>query len=60
MQVRDGMSSVVLSVGPGHSLREAAKLMADRTVGERGLLAGGHALLRKGARDYALVKLVSR
>jgi len=33
MQVRDGMSSVVLSVGPGHTLREAAKLMADRTVG---------------------------
>ncbi|MFL5846313.1 MAG: cyclic nucleotide-binding/CBS domain-containing protein [Solirubrobacteraceae bacterium] len=33
MQVRDGMSSVVLSVGPGHSLREAAKLMADRKVG---------------------------
>jgi CBS domain-containing protein len=33
MQVRDGMSRVVLSVGPGHSLREAAKLMADRGVG---------------------------
>lgn len=33
MQVRDGMSSIVLSVGPGHSLREAAKLMADRKVG---------------------------
>lgn len=33
MQVRDGMSSVVLSVGPGHTLREAAKLMADRKVG---------------------------
>lgn len=33
MQVRDGMSRVVLSVGPGHSLREAAKLMADRKVG---------------------------
>ncbi|MEJ7784730.1 MAG: CBS domain-containing protein [Solirubrobacteraceae bacterium] len=33
MQLRDGMSSVVLSVGPGHSLREAAKLMADRKVG---------------------------
>ena len=33
MQVRDGMSSVVLSVGPGHSLREAAHLMADRKVG---------------------------
>ena len=33
MQVRDGMSDVVLSVGPGHSLRHAAKLMADRKVG---------------------------
>jgi signal-transduction protein with cAMP-binding, CBS, and nucleotidyltransferase domain len=33
MQVRDGMSSVVLSVGPGHTLREAARLMADRNVG---------------------------
>ena len=33
MQVRDGMSSVVLTVGPGHSLREAARLMADRKVG---------------------------
>jgi CBS domain-containing protein len=33
MQVRDGMSSVVLSVGPGHSLRDAARLMADRKVG---------------------------
>jgi CBS domain-containing protein len=33
VQVRDGMSKVVLSVGPGHSLREAARLMADRKVG---------------------------
>ena len=33
MQVRDGMSTVVLSVGPGHTLREAAKLMAERRVG---------------------------
>lgn len=33
MQVRDGMSSMVLTVGPGHTLREAAKLMADRRVG---------------------------
>jgi len=33
MQVRDGMSSVVLSMGPGHSLRAAASLMADRKVG---------------------------
>ncbi len=33
MQVRDGMSSVVLAVGPGHTLRKAATLMADRQVG---------------------------
>ena len=33
MQVRDGMSKVVLSVGPGHSLREASRQMADRRVG---------------------------
>jgi CBS domain-containing protein len=33
MQVRDGMSSVVLTVNPGHSLREAAVAMAERRVG---------------------------
>jgi len=33
MQVRHGMSSVVLTVGPGHSLRDAARLMTDRRVG---------------------------
>ena len=33
MQVRDGMSRMVLTVGPGHTLRQAAKLMADRKVG---------------------------
>src|SRR3712207_1323484 len=33
MQVRDGMSSVVLSVGPTPTLREAARQMADRKVG---------------------------
>ena len=33
MQVRDGMSSVVLTVGPGHTLHEAARLMAERNVG---------------------------
>ncbi len=33
MQVRDGMSKVVLSVGPGHTLREAARSMAQRHVG---------------------------
>ena len=33
MQVRNGMSETVLTVGPGHSLREAAKAMAERGVG---------------------------
>ena len=33
MQVRDGMSSVVLTVNPGHSLRDAANAMAERRVG---------------------------
>jgi CBS domain-containing protein len=33
MQVREGMTSVVLTVGPGHSLREAACRMAERKVG---------------------------
>lgn len=33
MQVRDGMSTVVLTIGPGHTLREAARLMAERRVG---------------------------
>src|ERR671932_1233676 len=33
MQVSEGMSSVVLEVGPGHTLREAARRMADRGVG---------------------------
>jgi signal-transduction protein with cAMP-binding, CBS, and nucleotidyltransferase domain len=33
MQVRDGMSTTVLTVGPDHTLRAAARLMADRRVG---------------------------
>jgi CBS domain-containing protein len=33
MRVRDGMSKVVLTVGPGHTLRDAARLMAARRVG---------------------------
>jgi CBS domain-containing protein len=33
MEVREGMSKVVLVVGPGHSLREAARLMTEKSVG---------------------------
>lgn len=33
MQVREGMSDVVLSVGPSHTIREAATAMSSRKVG---------------------------
>jgi CBS domain-containing protein len=33
MEVREGMSNVVLTVGPGHTLREAARLMTEKSVG---------------------------
>src|SRR5215211_7855734 len=33
MQVREGMSSVVLTVGPDHTLRAAARQMTKRGVG---------------------------
>jgi CBS domain-containing protein len=33
MLVREGMSEVVLTIGPGHTLREAAALMTDKGTG---------------------------
>ena len=33
MQVHEGMSHTVLSVGPGHTLQAVARLMAERKVG---------------------------
>lgn len=33
MYVREGMSEIVLTVGPGHTLREAAEAMCRRKVG---------------------------
>jgi len=33
MKVEDGMSAQVLTIGPAHTLREAARMMADRRVG---------------------------
>lgn len=33
MEVRSGMSKVVLTVGPGHTLREAARMMSEKAVG---------------------------
>jgi CBS domain-containing protein len=33
MNVRDGMTKVVLSVGPAHTLREASRRMSEQRVG---------------------------
>lgn len=33
MKVRDGMTALVLTIGPAHTLREAARLMSARRVG---------------------------
>lgn len=33
MQVRDGMSDVSVTVGPSHTLRQAAQAMVERNVG---------------------------
>jgi CBS domain-containing protein len=33
MQVRNGMTDTILEVGPGHTLRDAARSMAQRKVG---------------------------
>ena len=33
MQVREGMSEMVLTVGPGHTLSAVARLMSERAVG---------------------------
>jgi CBS domain-containing protein len=33
MQVRNGMTDAILAVGPGHTLRDAARAMAQRKVG---------------------------
>jgi CBS domain-containing protein len=40
MLVRDAMSQVVLTIGPAHSLREAARLMSTRGVGAAVVLDG--------------------
>ena len=33
MQVKDGMSEVSLTVGPAHTLREAATMMVEKGTG---------------------------
>ncbi|ANW18243.1 CBS domain-containing protein [Streptomyces clavuligerus] len=40
MLVRDAMSTMVLTIGPAHTLRQAARLMAARRVGAAVVLDG--------------------
>jgi CBS domain-containing protein len=43
MKVEDGMSELVLSIGPTHTLREAARMMAARHVGAAVVVNPDHA-----------------
>ncbi|MFP3988045.1 CBS domain-containing protein [Streptomyces sp. E11-3] len=48
MLVRDAMSTLVLTIGPDHTLRQAARLMSSRRVGAAVILdtdAGGLGIL---------------
>jgi CBS domain-containing protein len=48
MQVRDGMSTMVLTVGPQHTLRAVARQMAERRVGAAVVLdpdSQGHGII---------------
>ena len=43
MKVRDGMTRLVLTIGPAHTLREAARLMSARRVGAAVVIDDQHA-----------------
>ena len=43
MNVRDGMSNLVLTIGPTHTLREAARMMSARRVGAAVVIDPDHA-----------------
>jgi CBS domain-containing protein len=42
MKVQDGMTTVVLRVGPAHTLREAARLMSQHRVGAAVVVDNDH------------------
>jgi CBS domain-containing protein len=43
MNVRDGMTKLVLTIGPAHTLRDAARLMSKRRVGAAVVIDPDHA-----------------
>ncbi len=42
MKVRDGMTTVILTIGPAHTLRQAARLMSARRVGAAVVIDPAH------------------
>ena len=43
MKVRDGMSHLVLTIGPAHTLRQAAQMMSKRRIGAAVVIDSEHA-----------------
>ena len=43
MKVSDGMTTLVLTIGPAHTLRDAARLMSERRVGAAVVIDPEHA-----------------
>ena len=43
MKVRDGMSHLVLTIGPAHTLRQAAQMMSKRHIGAAVVIDSEHA-----------------
>ena len=43
MKVRDGMSRLVLTIGPAHTLRQAARMMSARRIGAAVVIDAEHA-----------------
>ena len=43
MKVRDGMSHLVLTIGPAHTLRQAAQMMSKRRIGAAVVIDTEHA-----------------
>ena len=43
MKVRDGMSQLVLTIGPAHTLRQAARMMSARRIGAAVVIDSEHA-----------------
>src|SRR5258707_519432 len=43
VKVRDGMSRLVLTIGPAHTLRQAARMMSARRIGAAALIDPEHA-----------------